>query len=145
MYAAEDAAEIEREVVELHRVIEGWLAGRLSRSSQAFAAFADLLAEDFTVLPPDGTVVSRENVLYGFEGAHGALPGVAVEIRAFRFIDSGAEIGVARFEEWQQHVSNSNARASLVAMRRDPIARHGWRWLALHEAWLPGGAPGGED
>ena len=23
-------------------------------------------------------------------------------------------------------------------MRRDEDARHGWRWLALHETWLPG-------
>jgi hypothetical protein len=95
-----------------------------------------------TSVSPDGSSSSRDVVVSGLEAAHGAYPGITVEIRRFKFIATSAELGVARYEEWQFHPARTSARLSLVVMRRDADARHGWRWLALHETWLPGAALG---
>jgi hypothetical protein len=136
-----DVSALEREVVELHGVIEGWFAGTRPRTAESYAGFADLLTLDFTSVSPDGSSSSRDVVVSGLEAAHGAYPGITVEIRRFKFIATSAELGVARYEEWQFHPARTSARLSLVVMRRDADARHGWRWLALHETGLPGAAP----
>ncbi|HEY8006362.1 MAG TPA: hypothetical protein VIE66_06095 [Methylocella sp.] len=136
-----DAGAIEREAIELHGVIESWFAGTRPRTAESYKEFADLLAPDFTSVSPDGLSSSRDMVVSGLEAAYGAYPGITVEIRRFAFIASSTELGVARYEEWQFHPARTSARLSLVVMRRDADTRHGWRWLALHETWLPGGVP----
>ena len=138
---ATDASALEREVVELHGVIESWFAGTRPRTAESYTGFADLLSPDFTSVSPDGSSSSRDMVVFSLEAAHGAYPGISIEICRFEFIASSAELGVARYEEWQFHPARTSARLSLVVMRRDGDARHGWRWLALHETWLPGEAP----
>jgi hypothetical protein len=92
----------------------------------SYAGFADL----FTSVSPNGSSSSRDVVVSGLEAAHGAYPGITVEIHRFKFIATSAEQGVARYEEWQFHPARTSARVSLVVMRRDADARHGWRWLA---------------
>ena len=68
-----DASALEREVVELHGVIEGWFAGTRPRTAESYAGFADLLGPDFTSVSPDGSSSSRDVVVSGLEAAHGAI------------------------------------------------------------------------
>jgi hypothetical protein len=122
-------------------VIESWFAGTRPRTAESYTGFADLLAPDFTSVSPNGSSSPRDMVVSSLEAAHGAYPSISIEIRRFEFIASSAELGVARYEEWQFHPARMSARLSLVVMRRDGDARHGWRWLAVHETWLPSVAP----
>jgi hypothetical protein len=64
-----DASALEREVVELHGVIEGWFAGTRPRTAESYAGFADLLTLDFTSVSPDGSSSSRDVVVSGLEAA----------------------------------------------------------------------------
>jgi hypothetical protein len=75
---------LEREVVELHGVIESWFAGTRPRTAESYTGFANLLAPDFTSVSPDGSSSSRDMVVSGLEAAHGAYPGITIEIRRFR-------------------------------------------------------------
>jgi hypothetical protein len=78
---ATDASALEREVVELHGVIEGWFAGTRPRTAESYAGFAGLLTLDFTSVSPNGSSSSRDVVVSGLEAAHGAYPGITVKIR----------------------------------------------------------------
>jgi hypothetical protein len=64
-----DASALEREVVELHSVIEGWFAGTRLRTAESYSGFADLLAPDFTSVSPDGSLSSRDMAVSGLEAS----------------------------------------------------------------------------
>jgi hypothetical protein len=68
-----DASALEREVVELHGVIEGWFAGTRPRTAESYSGFAGLLAPDFTSVSPDGSLSSRDMAISGLEVAQRRL------------------------------------------------------------------------
>ncbi len=127
--------EIEAAIVELHRVIEAWFTGALPRTPQAFAAFAEALEPDFTIVSPTGVQRDRATIVSGFEAAHGTDPGLVIEIRGYAFVAADGELGVARYEEWKRSPARSDSRRSMAVLRRRGSR---WRWLSLHETWLSG-------
>ena len=48
------------------------------------------------------------------------------------------EVVFATYEEHQTTHDATTARRSSVAMTADPLAPHGWRWIAVSETWMPG-------
>ena len=123
----------------LHRVIEDWLAGRAPRTPEAFAAFVDAHSPDFTMVTPDGALLGRDELLPGFEGAHGAAPGLRIRIAdvAVVHVDTGGV--VATYEEWQDGPAGRTGRRSTVLLERHAAAPHGLRSRHLHETWLDRG------
>src|SRR5687768_5346790 len=90
------------QIGDLHRVIEDWLGGRASRTPAAFAAFAEAHAAGFTMVTPDGAMLGRDELLPGFEGAHGSAPGLRIRIADVAVVHADARGVVVTYEEWQE-------------------------------------------
>jgi hypothetical protein len=138
-----DIAEAEAEVIELHRVIAGWLNGRLARTPEHFAGFADALLDGFTMISPDGVFSSSPDLLPEFESRHGSAPDMTIDIRDVRPVvilphdrpeSSAATDGVTvvTYEAWWGSTGWFNT-AVLIA---DPEAPRVYRWRHLHETWI---------
>lgn len=134
------------EIEELHRFLVGWLGGTLPRTEAAFAAFASVLAPEFTIVSPRGGVTERAALLGELEAAHGVHGGpgkaFAIRIENVTLRHDGDGLALFTYEEWQEFGGAvANARISTVLFGRDAAAPNGLVWLHLHETWLPGHAP----
>lgn len=142
--AHSDVAGAAAEVVEQHRVISGWLSGRLVRTPEEFAGFADALVDGFTILGPDGVLTGLADLLAGFEPAYGSAPGLTIDVRDVRpvvtpsryqpesSVATGGGVTVVTYQEWQ----GATGRFSTAVLIADPDARLGYRWRHLHETWI---------
>jgi hypothetical protein len=124
------------QIGELHRVIEDWLGGRVPRTPAAFAAFAGAHAPGFTMVTPDGALLGRDELLPGFEGAHGSAPGLQIRITDVAVVHADAGGVVVTYEEWQDGPAGRSGRRSTVLLERDDAAPHGLRSRHLHETWI---------
>jgi len=124
------------EVVRQHVFIEAWLAGTTSDEA-GWQQFADVLDDEFVIVPPTGTAQSKPALLERFHAANGVAPGARVEIRNAQLVHVTDDVQVVRYEEWQLHDTRGNQRVSLAVFAADPAMPCGWRWLALHETALP--------
>jgi hypothetical protein len=124
------------QIGDLHRVIERWLGGRAPRSPAAFAAFADAHAAGFTMVTPDGALLGRDELLPGFEGAHGSAPGLRIRISDVTVVHADSAGVVVTYEEWQEGPAGRSGRRSTVLLERDADAPHGLRSRHLHETWI---------
>ena len=124
------------EVIRRHVFIEAWLAGTTA-DEREWQQFADVLDDDFVIVPPSGRAEPKVVLLEGFHAAHGAAPGARVEIRNGTVVHASDGIQVVRYEEWQFHGERGNQRISTAVFAADDSMPLGWRWLALHETSLP--------
>ncbi|MEV0390556.1 nuclear transport factor 2 family protein [Nonomuraea sp. NPDC050643] len=120
------------EVARHHRVIERWLSGAADRAG--FGAFADAHAPGFTLAGPDGTVLSRGDVLTLVEAAHGTAPGLTIAIEGVRVVAESGDLVIVAYEEWHRTGRTRQGRRATAVLSR---AQDTWRWLHLHETWLP--------
>ena len=97
------------EVVRQHVFIEAWLAGTTTDEA-GWQQFADVLDDEFVIVPPTGTAQSKPALLERFHAAHGAAPGARVEIRNAQLVHATADAQVVRYEEWQLHDTRGNQR-----------------------------------
>ncbi|WP_327092044.1 DUF4440 domain-containing protein [Nonomuraea sp. NBC_01738] len=121
------AGVVRAEVVRHHRVIEAWLRGEHPR--ERFGDLADPHAEDFTMITPDGTRLSRTQILAELQAAHGADPGLRITITDVALAAETGSLIIATYREWHAE----KGRISTVVLRKDGEAP---RWLHLHETAL---------
>jgi hypothetical protein len=124
------------QIDDLHRVIEDWLGGRTPRTPETFAAFADAHSPDFTMVTPDGALLRIDELLPGFESAHGAAPGLRIRIAEVALVHTDAGGVVATYEEWQDGPAGRTGRRSTVLLEHHADAGHGLRSRHLHETWI---------
>ena len=127
------------QIRDLHRVIEDWLTGRAPRTAEAFAAFADAHSPEFTMVPPDGALLGRDELLPGFEGAHGTAPGLRIRISDVALVHADTGGILVTYEEWQDGPAGQSARRSTVLLEPHTAAPHGLRSRHLHETWMDRG------
>jgi hypothetical protein len=127
------------QIRDLHRVIEDWLTGRAPRTAEAFAAFADAHSPEFTMVPPDGALLRRDELLPGFEGAHGTAPGLRIRISDVALVHADTGGIMVTYEEWQDGPAGQSARRSTVLLEPHNGAPHGLRSRHLHETWMDRG------
>jgi hypothetical protein len=134
-------AQCQREVVELHGFLVDWMTGAVPRSAAAFARFADVLADGFTLISPRGDITERRALLRELEGVHGAHRtdhvGFRVEVREFRHRRTEGTVCLVTYEEWQHISGSATGRLSSAWFRARSDTPHGVEWLHLHETWLP--------
>jgi hypothetical protein len=127
------------QVEDLHRVIEDWLTGRVPRTPASLAPFAEAHAADFTMVTPDGLLMHRDELLPGFEGAHGAAPGLSIRIADVTVVHADTGAVLVTYEEHQDGPAGPSVRRSTVLLARDAGAPHGLRSRHLHETWVARG------
>jgi hypothetical protein len=134
-------AQCQREVVELHGFLVGWMTGAAPRSAAVFARFADVLADGFVLISPRGEITERRALLRELESVHGAHRaddhGFRVEVREFRHRRTEAGVCLVTYEEWQHLSGTATGRLSSAWFRARSDTPHGVEWLHVHETWLP--------
>ena len=124
------------EVIRQHVFIEAWLAGTTDDEAE-WQQFADVLDDDFVIVPPSGRAEPKATLLERFHPARGVAPGIRVEIRNGSVVHATDDVQVVRYEEWQLHAERGNQRVSTAVFAADESMPLGWRWLTLHETSLP--------
>ena len=115
--------------------------GRLEESAAAFSRFADVMADGFIMISPEGTVTARAELLRGLRHARGAYtPAGSISIRVadIQQLRHSDDLCLMTYEEWQNTGSGERGRISSALFRRRPGTPNGVEWLHLHESWLNG-------
>ncbi|MEM7709876.1 MAG: hypothetical protein AAF264_03835 [Pseudomonadota bacterium] len=137
------------EAIRLHVFLEGWLVGRLARTPETFAAFADALSDACEVISPLGSVTGRGDLLPEFEATHGVLADsadiFAIRVENARVLRAWPDHALVTYEEWHDLGNDTSARLSTALYLADPAAPLGVSWRHILETWLPGRAPKGGE
>ncbi len=135
----------EREIGEVHRFFVDWFTGVVPRTPLNFARIADVLADSFYIVSPRGVLTERSALLTELESAHGlhgdAARGFAIEVNHLRLRRIADGVCLARYEEWQRLGEVRTGRLASALLRQRFGPPNGIEWLAIHETWLPRGAP----
>ena len=145
---AEDVNELVRqEVAGLHQFFQDWSAGVLPDDDASYARFSDAMGEGFEIVGPQGQRSDLAVLVDGLRGAHGTAKDAPARIwtRAETSREVGEGLWIATYEEW--HESRGSAptgRLSTALLREDSSAPGGFKWLHVHETWLPDAGPESE-
>lgn len=121
------------EIEELHDFFEGWMRGDLPDEPASLARMEEALAPDFTFVTTAGEMLGREAVVEGVRSAHGARPGLRIEIREPRLLQVWDDRRLAVYEEWQHFEGSSDGRISTVLLCPNDNAPRGLAWVHVHE------------
>ncbi len=130
------------EIVELHQFFQDWHCGELANTEAQFDRFVRVLAEDFTMITPTGSLNHREAILamvrhnYGLWRERNGR--IWIENITLRWQDDNHCL--LTYEEWQEIDEKITARLSSVLFRCHMDKIHGVQavqWVHLHETWLP--------
>jgi hypothetical protein len=123
-----------REIIDLHQFFQAWFVGDLSREDASFEYLESALADDFTLVRPNGTEVDRSTILTAAREAWGSRAGLHISIEAVEVIAAEATLIVARYDESEQeHGEKISRRVSTVVFRRSEHHPNGLAWLRVHE------------
>ena len=135
-----------QEVVELHDMIEAWLAGSIPNTDEAYQRFSDAMAGDFEIISPLGKRSDRDAIISLLRTAHGSREApFSVAIKNLRTRLLSPPLALLTYEEWQYEKGKATARLSTVLLRDDPSRPGGVAWVHLQETWLPGLSPSAND
>ena len=128
----------EKEVVELHQFFQDWFNGVIPNGDEQFDRFADVMADSFGMVPPNGRFVSRAPLLEGLRGSYGRSQQSPGRIWIENFVTRQTEHGwlLATYEEWQSFDDKTTSRLSTVLLQENESAPNGFIWLHVHETWL---------
>lgn len=133
-----------QEIVELHQFFQGWYRGELANSEPQFARFARVLAANFTMITPTGSLNHREAILTMVRHNYGSWRErngrIWIENIVLRWQDEGNCL--LTYEEWQELDEHITARLSSALFCSYYDATHDTQaaqWVHLHETWLPTG------
>ena len=119
-----------------HRATGGDVVFMFGRETQLAAR----LDQEFRNIQPNGGVLTRDDIVGGIRGAHGANPDFAISVHdvALRGAYDGGTLFLATYLERQTGARNTtppdNDRVSSVLLRRGKEGR--FTWLHLHETGL---------
>lgn len=128
-----------QEVIDLHAFFEAWLGGTAPNTDAAFARLPAALAEEFSMVTPDGGRLSRSAVVGWLRQAHGSK-GDRGTFR-IRVVDPECllvrpPLAAVGYVEVQTSGGSSRARRSTALFEAAPDAPGGVRWLVLQETWV---------
>lgn len=125
----------EEEILRLHRMIETWLNGTVPDSDEVFSGFCDALDEHFRMIPPSGSILSKQDICSSFRKAYGTHAGACtVKIEALRCLNHAQDYAMLMYHEIQKG-SCANKRVSTVLFCKDRKTGKP-KWLHLHETWI---------
>lgn len=122
----------QREVIELHELFESYFLG----ATDSLARVEQALADDFTIVGPDGSVNDRDQTLAALRDGHSHTTSLAIVISEMVLLAESDEFVVASYVEGHELALRSNRRLTTVVFRRDVDGPNGLRWVRAHETWL---------
>ena len=125
-----------REVERMHVFIEDWIGGL----RQNISPFTEALAEEFTFVPPSGSVLDREEAIAAMEAADDAhadsSPSFRVDVQDAEVQLSVYGMHLVTYREHQRIDGEWHSRTSSVWLRETTRTATGLEWVHLHETWL---------
>mmetsp|Transcript_47720 Transcript_47720/g.112284 ORF Transcript_47720/g.112284 Transcript_47720/m.112284 type:complete len:138 (+) Transcript_47720:2-415(+) len=128
-------ARVRAEIDRLHVFFQEWFLGKLE--DDAFSSFANAMDESFVIISPRGVATPMPALGDDLRKAKGAWPGGRIWIENGKVLRNEGGIIIATYEEWQQTTGDSKGRLSTCLLREEAGAPGGFRWLHVHETWLP--------
>ena len=129
-----------QEILDLHRLFEGWLGGTWPATPETFARAGAALAPGFTQIDPEGRWQQREPLLAKLDAAHGVYRSAdhpfVIEIRNAAVRLTAGETIVATYEEHQRIRGAWSARISTAVFQPHAPAPLGIGWMHLQETWM---------
>jgi hypothetical protein len=126
------------EVIRLHRFFDAWYEGDDGLTIEEFADAMDPL---FTIVAPDGYVVSRAAIISAVEDGFGTGD-VSITVENFDVIERDG-YSVCRYDEVQTSGKETTTRISTAILEPDARTPGGYRWMSVHETWAHGQAGAG--
>lgn len=123
------------EIRALHRFLDAWLKGQVDRGDGEPVRLAQVLADDFQVIHPNGARGDKQAAVSGFVRAYGEKPpSYALEIGRIDTRMLGPDLCLATYEE-RHRGEHGRARIASAVLRRRP--QGGIEWLQLQETPAP--------
>lgn len=122
----------QREIVELHELFASYFLGATDSLQRVERALAD----DFTIVGPDGSLSDRDETLAALLAGHAHTTSLVIAIAEMTLLAETQELVVASYIEAHELALRSNRRLSTVVFRRDTDAPNGLAWVRVHETWL---------
>lgn len=123
---------ITREIVELHALFEEWFRGKGPENLQRLER---VLSPNFTMTPPNGTVVDRGQLLADLAGSRGSRR-ITITIEQPRLLWSSGDAALASYVEEHRHTDYTTQRRSTALFTLSDGAPNGVAWQHLHETWI---------
>jgi hypothetical protein len=118
------------EVVRLHRFFDDWYNGL---PGLTIAQFEDAMDRRFTIVTPDGDILSHPSIVAAVENGFGK-GGITIAVENFHVDDLGTA-AVCRYDEIHETPKEVTRRISTAVMVIDQSTRGGYRWISVHETW----------
>lgn len=132
-------AGCKQEIIELHQFFQDWYQGELEESEHEFNRFARVMAEEFSIISPTGSINHRDAILEMVRHSYGSWENrngrIWIENVVMHWQDG--DMCLLTYEEWQEIDEHITARLSSVLFRDQFATPHGVEWVHLHETWLP--------
>ena len=136
MYNSHMITRVENEIVELHQFFQDWYNNILSASPDNFARCEKVLADDFTIIFPNGDKVLCKPLLEGLRKAHNSRINMRIWIEDIQVLYQLGDLILATYEEWQETEGKVTTRVSSVLFKKTPETPNGLLWLHVHETWI---------
>ncbi len=121
-----------REIVELHAVFEQWFRGA---GSDGLDRVERVLAPDFVMVPPDGTVIRRQQLMSRLMQSHSSQE-LTIAIEQPEIVWQSEDSCLASYQEVQHHAESATRRRSTALFSRSDLAPNGVVWRHVHETWM---------
>ncbi|MBF6170929.1 DUF4440 domain-containing protein [Nocardia blacklockiae] len=122
---------VAREVEALHQDLGCWLGS--AAETRVFDRFAAQQHPDLSVVTVSGTVLTRAVLLEGLAQARNTAPGLVIEVADVEPLVVTSDYVLTRFRERHRRDERADDRITTAMLHRDPHARNGLRWRAIHE------------
>ena len=117
-----------QEVARLHRFFQQWFRGEVIDMSTC----EETLADDFSLVTPQGELLSREEILHAIREHHGREGSDFTIETVGRKCDRLGAVHPVTYEEHQRGV-RSTTRVSTAALTEEAGL---FLWHRVHETWL---------
>ena len=125
-----------REIVELHDFFVDWFVAD-ERPAPDFARFADAMAADVTMIPPEGEILQRAAIIEHVSSARGTVAAdFSIRIEDIWPAWENGDAILVCYVEVQWRNGGSSRRRSSVLLSKNSSAPLGVEWRHLHETWL---------
>lgn len=115
--------------------LAGWFAGEAADAD--IESFADCHAPGFSMVDTVGEIVTLPDVVDGVTAARAAVPGLHIDIQDVEIVTRSDQAVLVRYLEVHRLDDERAPRRVTAALRPDPAATRGLRWLHIHETPLP--------
>jgi hypothetical protein len=125
-----------KEIIEIHQFFLGWFNGWVSDDEKIFNRLTRVLAEEFTLITPQGKLIRREELISIMKSAYHTRKGMRIWIENVQILHKIGEITLVSYEEWQMVEREVTVRLTSAVFKFQPGAPNKIIWLHVHETWM---------